>query len=302
MASFGANPTKRGCPCSKLARTPPRRPGWSPDVLAGTDLATPTRTTPGPPYTALGVLLAFLTLLVAAEGGPVKLDLLLHDWALDQRTPWADTCAALLTATGVGLPALLLALLAGTVIAGPYASPRRRVASALIAAGILVAGAVVRRGFAELVARARPPGEAWAVLASGHAFPSGHTTSATIVAVLLAAAFPRPSARLLIATWAITVGLTRIWLGVHWPTDVLAGWCLGLLWTTTTLPLLLHPAPTPSANPSTHLAPAHPALAPSADPPLAEHPAASPPSATPANIAVGRVPAEPAGPAARRVR
>ncbi|MCD0453001.1 phosphatase PAP2 family protein [Actinocorallia sp. API 0066] len=185
------------------------------------------------PYASLGVsglLLGFLTLLVVQVGGvPTGLDDMVHTWAVARRPGWVAEGARIWTDTGVGLPAGVLAMLAGAVLTGAV-SVWERLGGALLALGVLVAGAVVRRGCAELVGRERPPDHDWSVHATGHAFPSGHTTAATIVAVLLVTAFTRAWMRVLIVAWAIGVGLTRIWLGVHWPTDVLGGWCFGLLW------------------------------------------------------------------------
>jgi undecaprenyl-diphosphatase len=107
----------------------------------------------------------------------------------------------------------------------------------------------VRTALMVLLDRARPPVADWAVRAGGHSFPSGHTTSGAIAAGLLAWGLLRLRPDRLVRTLAAAcclvagaVGCSRVYLGVHWPTDVLGGWLLAGFWLTVTLPLLTYAA------------------------------------------------------------
>lgn len=105
---------------------------------------------------------------------------------------------------------------------------------ALIIAGVLIAAASATDIVKDALARPRPPA---AVLEHfTYSFPSGHTTNSTTTYGLLALVAwrsrrPRAIRGIAVAlgiTLPILVGLSRIGLGVHFPSDVLGGWLLGL--------------------------------------------------------------------------
>ncbi|WP_369029904.1 phosphatase PAP2 family protein [Streptomyces adonidis] len=87
------------------------------------------------------------------------------------------------------------------------------------------------------VGRARPVWPDPVDSAHYAAFPSGHAMTATVVCGLLLWLLHRYGVGRAVWRTAVTVaavsvagaGLTRIWLGVHWPSDVLGGWLLGAL-------------------------------------------------------------------------
>lgn len=112
------------------------------------------------------------------------------------------------------------------------------VRSAVFVVAAVVSGTVVSSLVKEVFDRPRPdlvPHETVVYTAS---FPSGHSMMAAVVWLTLAALLARvqPSRRLkvyvltLATAVTIAVGVSRVYLGVHWPTDVLAGWTAGAAW------------------------------------------------------------------------
>jgi undecaprenyl-diphosphatase len=113
---------------------------------------------------------------------------------------------------------------------------RRR--HALVLAGAVLLSWLSSDAMKALYGRARPdlvPHGSYVYSAS---FPSGHSTlSATTyltLAILISSLEPKRRTKGLVYGLALafvfTVGLSRIYLGVHWPSDVLGGWCLGAVW------------------------------------------------------------------------
>ncbi|MEH0581450.1 phosphatase PAP2 family protein [Streptomyces sp. B21-108] len=182
----------------------------------------------------LALFAALATTVAVREGAPLPGDRAVHAWSLAHRPPVAEALAHGVTVTGGGVWPYLIAVAAG-LIAGR--SPRERLWSVAVAVGVLLAGQSIRSGLMELLARARPAPADWATAASGYAFPSGHATTSALAAGLLAWAVLRRTAPAqartvcaVAACWAVAVGLSRVYLGVHWPSDVLGGWLLAAAW------------------------------------------------------------------------
>ncbi|MEO7773549.1 MAG: phosphatase PAP2 family protein [Steroidobacteraceae bacterium] len=111
-------------------------------------------------------------------------------------------------------------------------------AASLLLLGSSVGAALLSAATKSIIARPRPDVIAHLVETSTASFPSGHALlSASIyltLGVMLASVHSQRTLKLYFMITAVLltllIGMSRIFLGVHWPSDVLAGWCLGTAW------------------------------------------------------------------------
>jgi undecaprenyl-diphosphatase len=147
--------------------------------------------------------------------------------------PWLEEQMRDVTALGslgiltfVGLAAVGFLILQG----------KRRTAALVVVAvgGGMLVSTLTKLGFD----RPRPDLVPHATVVYTASFPSGHAMMAAVTYLTLGALLARVQPRLrlklyligLAATLTVLIGFSRVYLGVHWPTDVLAGWMLGAAW------------------------------------------------------------------------
>lgn len=129
------------------------------------------------------------------------------------------------------LTLLTLAVLAFLILRGQRAS-------ALFLAIAIVGGQVLSHLMKFSFARPRPELVPHIVEVSSASFPSGHSMMSAVTYLTLAVMLARTERRIRIRVFYIVVaailtmlvGLSRVYLGVHWPSDVLGGWSLGAAW------------------------------------------------------------------------
>jgi membrane protein DedA with SNARE-associated domain/membrane-associated phospholipid phosphatase len=137
--------------------------------------------------------------------------------------------------TWLGSSAVLVPLVLAVAL---YVAIRRRDPSSAVGLVVALAGAILLSQLVKgVVDRPRPPAAQRLVQTSGWAFPSGHATDATAAWGMLAlVASARRTVRVRAALWGgaavivLVVGVSRLYLGAHWLTDVLAGFAGGMAW------------------------------------------------------------------------
>ena len=190
---------------------------------------------------AATVLLAFAKLADAVgEGGTRAFD---ERILLALRTPgnladpigprWFEEMMRDFTALGgTGVLALM------SLAVGGFLVMTRKGHAALLVLVAVVGGVLVSQTMKWAYARPRPELVPHGTEIYTASFPSGHSMMSAIVYLTLGALLARtqstPSVKVYILAIAVfltlLVGISRVYLGVHWPTDVLAGWALGGVW------------------------------------------------------------------------
>lgn len=174
---------------------------------------------------------------VSDEEGVAGLDRPVLDAVLARRSDTADTAITWFTDLGgqVGMPLLAVGAVVAMTLAWRQWTPAVLV---LVAAIGSVAMTVVGKA---AVGRVRPPlSDAVPPFESSPAFPSGHALNAVVLAGVVAYLLVRRQRRRWVrvttltaaAVFALLLGLSRVYLGHHWLTDVLVSWTLGLAWLT----------------------------------------------------------------------
>ena len=193
------------------------------------------------PYLLLiiGCFLLFFSVLILNTPSLLSFDLAIVEWTSHYRTENLNQITTLLSAIG-GMPAVLFFTILWCFYLTWY---KKYTYILLICLGLIGSGA-----FAWLlkywIARPRPPEIFHLVQSYGASFPSAHSVYAAALSGLVIYVYREHSKYSYIycfaVIWFILMGCSRVYLGVHFPSDVLAGWGISFIWITLLYIVLQH--------------------------------------------------------------
>jgi membrane-associated phospholipid phosphatase len=174
--------------------------------------------------------LIILFVLAWFAGGPADgLEVSLMHRLAAVRATWPQLTQAIAALTTLGGAPVTLAVAGGASL---WLLLRRAPGRAFLLAATVLGERTLVEGLKDLIGRARPPLDPL-LLPHSLAFPSGHSANSMTAFLATALIVSPPAYRRAAAVGALTlatlIGLSRIYLGVHWPSDVVGGWALGLL-------------------------------------------------------------------------
>lgn len=179
------------------------------------------------------LIAAVISASVTDANGPIWFDRSITRWAVEHRSAVLDGFFKVVTKLGYGVwPTVVMVVMVVVTIVW------RRSALALVMISSSIFAMTVGPIIKDLVGRPRPDQSLWLVTVSSPSFPSGHAigsitawAAAGSVVILM---IDRHRTRLLIGVpttlLVVLIGYSRIYLGVHWATDVIAGWAMATAW------------------------------------------------------------------------
>jgi membrane-associated phospholipid phosphatase len=188
--------------------------------------------------TVFAVLVAAGTFVydqIAESGALAALDEPVLAWMVAVRTPPGPQVVTAFTNLGSTVPMVLIGLVLTTVLFAATRAWTTWVLMLVAAAGSVTFTLVGKPAFG----RARPPlASAVPPYEQGFSLPSGHTLNSTVVAgmlayltvVLVSRTWVRVAAALAATAWSVAMGLSRVYLGHHWLSDVVFAWLVGTAW------------------------------------------------------------------------
>lgn len=226
-----------------MSPTPDTPP--APAERVETGIAAPAPVAGGIGLLAAGVAAGLLSALVAGVGatydsvkegdGLALVDRPALDWMVAHRTAGLDSAVTVFT--NIGGPTLLpiIATVVTVLLSWRWRSWTPVAFMVLATAGSLAMTVAGK----DLADRVRPP-QSLAVppFEISPSFPSGHTLNSTVIAIVLSylvmlhvqSRRARTTVATVLAMYAAAMGLSRVFLGHHWLTDVVAGWVAGAAW------------------------------------------------------------------------
>ncbi len=137
--------------------------------------------------------------------------------------------------TSLGSTAVLTLI---TVAALGFLALKRQWRDALFVLVSICGGTAISFALKDLIQRPRPDFIAAVAQTQTYSFPSGHAFLSAVTFLTLGTLLARVQHKVEVKIYllsvaiaiSVLVGISRVYIGVHWPTDVLAGWCAGAAW------------------------------------------------------------------------
>lgn len=177
--------------------------------------------------TSIGIVASVVRQLL--HGSVTAYDAQVLQWINSHSSPLLDTLALAVTYTGnLAVVLSIAAILAITLY-------RRRAYHSMIQIVLTMGGALLLNNLLKVIFQRERP-KLWQLFTNEltYSFPSGHALLSMSLAVAVMLLWHRTRYGWLVVAiatiYTLLVGLSRLYLGVHYPTDVMAGWLIGLGW------------------------------------------------------------------------